>query len=342
MRRTFLVALILAACGGTAAPAPSSAPAKPAASASAPASATPGKISSFYSTVSATFTPMWIAKEAGIFQKNGLDVDVQLIQNPQGTAALLANQVQIGLGGAADVLGPITSGADLQLLATLTPTYPYIFEVADSIKTTADLKGQKLGASQAGGSDYVAMLAMLGKLGLDPGRDVNILFVGGIPQRTAALIGGNVAGTLTSPPETLVIEGKGYHPLVDLTTLKLPSASSTLMAHKAWIQANHGAVQKFVDSLVEAITREKADRAYAEQIMAKYLKLEDKAALAATYDFFALKILPTIPEVKAEQFKDAVDAIGKQNEKVRGLDLTTVIDNSFVEDAAKRGLAGKL
>jgi len=185
------------------------------------------------------------------------------------------------------------------------------------------------------------------KPGLSPIRhlrddSVNILFVGGIPQRTAALIGGNVAGTLTSPPETLVIEGKGYHPLVDLTTLKLPSASSTLMAHKAWIQANHGAVQKFVDSLVEAIAREKADRAYAEQIMAKYLKLEDKAALAATYDFFALKILPTIPEVKAEQFKDAVDAIGKQNEKVRGLDLTTVIDNSFVEDAAKRGLAGKL
>ena len=106
---SLLALSLVTACGGTASPPPvaSSAAAKPASvtpAGSAAASAKPSgltKISSFYSTVSPTFAPMWIAKEAGIFAKNGLDVDVQLIQNPQGTAALLSNQVQIGLGGAA-------------------------------------------------------------------------------------------------------------------------------------------------------------------------------------------------------------------------------------------------
>ncbi|HEY8694227.1 MAG TPA: ABC transporter substrate-binding protein, partial [Chloroflexota bacterium] len=316
--------------------APASAPtsAKPAAS----GAATPGKITAFYSTVSPTFAPMWIAKEAGIFQKNGLDVDVQLLQNPQGTAALIANQVQIGIGGAADLLGPDTNGADLQALATFTTTYPYVFEVADSIKTPADLKGKKIGASQAGGSDYVALLSVLSKLNLDFQKDVSILFVGGIPQRTAALLGGNIVGTLTAPPETLKVESQGYHSLVDVTSLNLPSATSTLTSHKAWIQANHATVQKFVDSLMEGIAREKADKPYAEQVMSKYLKLDDKVALDAAYDFFAGKILPTIPDVKAEQFKDAVDGLSKTNPAIKSIDLSTVIDDSFVQDAAKRGV----
>ena len=75
--------------------------------------------------------------------------------------------------------------------------------------------------------------------------------------------------------------------------------------------------------------------------MSKYLKIDDKARLDATYEFFALRMLPDVPSVSADQFKDAVDSLGKTNQKIRGIDLKTVVDNSFVEDAAKRGLGGK-
>ncbi|HLY64675.1 MAG TPA: ABC transporter substrate-binding protein, partial [Chloroflexota bacterium] len=280
-------AMILSACGASAAAPPSSAPATPAAAAAStkPAASTPAsgkpaasaaasaaasgkpaasasagtqavppisgppapagatKLTAFYSTISATFTVMWLAKEAGLFQKNGLDVDVEYIQNPQGTAAMLANQVQLGLSGAADMLGPDASGADLTAYATFTKTYPYSLEVAPNIKTTDDLKGKKIGASQPGGSDYVALLAVLNKLGIDPAKDLSILFVGGLTQRTAAVLGGNVVGTLTSPPETLTLEKNGFHPLLDVTSLNLPSATSTLTAHKAWVQANKPTMQ---------------------------------------------------------------------------------------------------
>jgi NitT/TauT family transport system substrate-binding protein len=346
------ISLALAACG-SAAPAPASVSAAPVISAKpAPASQAPStsassapsglvKIVAGHSNPIAESMHLYIAKEAGIFQKNGLDVDVQLMQNPSGTAALLANQVQLGLSGAADMLGPVTSGADLVALATFTKTYPYVFEVVDAIKTPADLKGQKLGASQAGGSDYVALLSVLAKLKLDPAKDVNILFVGGIPQRTAALLGGNVAGTLTAPPETLAMDGKGYHSLLDVTSLNLPSATSTLTTHKAFIQSNRGTVQKFVDSLMEAAAREKSDKVFAEQVMSKYLKLDDKAALDAAYDFFALKMLPDVPDVRADQFKDSVEQLGKTNSKILSIDLNSVVDDSFVQDAAKRGLGAK-
>jgi NitT/TauT family transport system substrate-binding protein len=327
------------ASGGAAASAKPAAGASGGAAASAAAkpAASGGKITSFYSTVSPTFAPLWIAKEAGIFQKNGLDVDVQLLQNPQGTAALLANQVQLGLSGSADMLGPVTSGADLQALATFTNTYPYVFEVADNIKTPADLKGKKIGASQAGGSDYVALLSVLGKLNLDSQKDVNILFVGGIPQRTAALLGGNVVGTLTAPPETLQIEGKGYHSLIDVTSLNLPSATSTLTSHKAWIQANHATVQKFVDSLMEAAAREKADKAYAEQVMSKYLKQDDKQLLDISYDY-AVKLtrddLLLSPEIVQAVIEQA-GYTGHQASEFMDMSVPQELnDNGFIKSLA--------
>ncbi|HEX6511637.1 MAG TPA: ABC transporter substrate-binding protein, partial [Chloroflexota bacterium] len=209
------------------------------------------------------------------------------------------------------------------------------------IKSPADLKGHKIGASQPGGSDYVALLAVLNKLGLEPGKDVNIPFVGGIPQRTAALLSGIIDGTLTAPPETLTIEGKGFHSLLDVTSLNLPSATSTLTAHKAWVQANHGTMQKMVDSLMESTAREKSDRDLAEQVMGKYLKLEDKAALDATYDFFAQKMLPNVPDVTVGQFKDAAEQLGKANAAIKNVDLATIVDDSLVQDATKRGLGPK-
>ncbi len=353
----FLVGALLTACGGAAAPA-SSAPAapasKPAASAaaspsakpaaSAPASAKPaasasaaanaaakpaagGKLTVFYSTVSPTFTVLWIAKEAGIFQKNGLDVDVQLMQNPTGTQALIANEVQMGLSGAADMLGPDANGSDLVGLATFTKTYPYVFEVIDAIKTPADLKGKKIGASQPGGSDYVALLSVLAKLNIDPAKDLQIPFVG---------------GTLTSPPENIAIESRGgYHSLLDVTSLNLPSATSTLTAHRAWIDANRATVQKFVDSLMEATVRERSDKAFSEQVMSKYLKVDDRAQLDATYDFFAQKLRPDVPHVTADQFKDAFEQLSKTNDKIKTVDLAKVVDDAFVQDAEKRGLGVK-
>ncbi|HVA25828.1 MAG TPA: hypothetical protein VMW62_15725, partial [Chloroflexota bacterium] len=96
---TFACTLSVAACGGAAAPAgavpaqPSqsragSAPAKPAASASASRAGI--RLTVSFPEISGDSLPAWVAQDEGIFKKNGLDVDLRLIESAPGMAALLA------------------------------------------------------------------------------------------------------------------------------------------------------------------------------------------------------------------------------------------------------------
>src|SRR3982751_679305 len=154
-----IIGLLAVACGGNT-PAASSPTSSQAAVASASSSSAPSdkplacckKVVAAYSNVSADDWVMWYAFEKGIFKERGLEVDMQSISGgAQTSAALLANQIQIGQFGGAEALSGVAGGADLVLVGNMAPVYPYILYAQKSIKTIAELKGKKVGVSNKGG-----------------------------------------------------------------------------------------------------------------------------------------------------------------------------------------------
>src|SRR2546428_727157 len=291
--------------------APTSAPtAAPTAAATAaatavakPAAAAPlQKISAAYSNVSADDLASWVAKEAGIFSQNGLDVDLQLVAGGSKTmASLLSGQNDLTLQGGGEVLSASTSGADLVVLATLAPVYPYLFEVSADVKTVDDLRGKKVGVSSAGGSADIASRVILKKQGLDPDSDVNMVPVDSHANRTAALISGAIQGGVDDPPDSYAVEREGLHPLFDLAGQKLPAANTVLVGQRAWVSANRETTQKFVDSLVLGIARMRADKPFTVGVLKKYFQSDDEEAMSGAYDFFTREGIPSVPAPRAEQ-----------------------------------------
>src|SRR5437588_12691478 len=153
MTRTFAIAfaaiVILASCAG--AEAPSSAP-----SALVTGSATPqpsrAKIVVSYSNVLADFFPAYVAKEAGIFDQNFLDVDLQLIASTTGLPALLAGQTQIAHIGGSEALTTTAGGGDVVVVADTRPVWPYQLYVPAAIKTPAALQGNRAAIARVGGA----------------------------------------------------------------------------------------------------------------------------------------------------------------------------------------------
>ena len=99
MRRAavVMIALVVAGCqvGGA-----NPSPAAPAGSQTGLASGGAQKLVVGYVALNATQLPSWVAKEQGIFDKNGLDVDLQYLQGGSSpTAALLSGQVSACGGG---------------------------------------------------------------------------------------------------------------------------------------------------------------------------------------------------------------------------------------------------
>jgi NitT/TauT family transport system substrate-binding protein len=357
-----LAAVMLASCGGRAAPAGSAAPAspstaaasaaakpasagvsaKPAASGSAAAppvaSGQATQMTVAYVGVSGGDLPLWTADDGGIFKKNGLDVNVTISTSSSAAmiAGLVANQLQVVWTDGTNAVSADANGADIVIVAMIHPEYGYLLMAPADIKAPADLKGKKIAVSNLTGTDAVATKEALPKLGLSL-NDVTLVPVASNANRASALESGAAQATMLDPPGTLQLEAKGFHAIADTTTMNLPSTNASLNVSRAYIAAHRDAVQKFVDSIVEGIAREKKDRAGGIATLKKYEKSNDDQAMQTTYDFYD-KITPSLPFPKLENLQNAVSFLSSENPKMKDVDLTTVIDTSFVQSAADRKL----
>src|SRR5437764_3921387 len=276
MTRTFVIAiavvLVLASCAGAEAP-PS------ATSVLASGSATPqpsrAKIVVSYSNVLADFFPAYVAKESGIFDQNFLDVDLQLIASTTGLPALLAGQTQIAHIGGSEALTTTAGGGDVVVVATTGPVWPYQLYAAADIKTPMDLKGKQVAIAGVGGTFDIGIRTMLPRLGLVPDTDVTVFSTGSTANATAALLSGGVSATLSSPPDTLKLEAAGFHSLAKMADLNLATAATTIVVTRAYLNSNKVVVQRYVDSIVQAITKASADRSATVAALKKYLRSDD-------------------------------------------------------------------
>lgn len=345
MRRTLaafvLGATIVGACGGTATPSASASPAAIAASATASAASTakpaPYAIKAATPTTSGAFLWAYLASDSGIFSDNGIAADVTYIQSTQALTALISGQIDVSLGAGSDVLSAAVGGADLVIVAVPTPTYPFVFEVAPGITKAADLKGKKVGVASIGSSSDIATRVALKKLGLDPDKDVTIVAVGSAASRTAAAVSGAIQGAVSLVPDDLVLEDKGWKPLVDLADLGLPAVQNTVTVRRDFLNAHRDVVQHFVDAMVIAIARAKKDKAASFASLKKWSKLTDPRLLEATYAM-STKTYPALPYPKPELFADSINELSPKNPKVKGFDISKILDDSFVKSAADRGL----
>lgn len=327
-----VLGVVVGACGPSAA--------VPGQSATAPsASAAPDKVIVTYGSVAADVLPTYVALEAGIFRRNGLDVDLQLISSSTAAvAALLSGKADFSQAGGSEIISANVGGADLVTVSITSATYSYLLEATPDLKRPEDLKGKRVGISTVGSSSDVAVRVALRKIGIDPDKDVSIIAVGGVPERVAAMQSGQIQATVANPPESLTLERAGFRPILDLASLKLPASLQGTSVRRELIQSKPGLVQRYVDSIVQAIALIKRNKQVAVDALKKYFKSTDDAAMSAAVDFYSSEVIPALPAPRPELFADAIATLAARNDKVKTYDVSRMIDASFVQSAGQRGL----
>ena len=95
-------------------------------------------------------TPLFLARDQGIFAKHGIEPTLVQIAGPTSVAAVLSGQVQFGHSGGSEVIGAAVEGGDVKIIAVQSPVFPFLVMSQPDIKTATDLKGKKVGVSQPG------------------------------------------------------------------------------------------------------------------------------------------------------------------------------------------------
>jgi NitT/TauT family transport system substrate-binding protein len=333
------LAVVVSSCGGTAAPS-----ATPAASASVAASTAPDAspspkapvaISIGYASVSGTQAGAWVAKEKGIFTKNGLDVTLQSIAGGSSpTAALIADQI-VALQISVEAVSATLEGADIVYVAAPVSSPLFWFVSGPNVKTAADLRGQKIAATGIGTATYFADVLALRHFGLET-KDVQMITSNSVPGILAAIQSGQVAAGAISMPTYSAAKKAGLNTLVNVADLGFKYPSSWLAVRRKTIETRRDVVTAVVKSLAEAISVEIKDPASTQQIIGKYTSTTDTALLKETYDTL-VRYLNKVPTPKAEQVGAALDLIALNDTKAKGADPTKFVDTSFVDDLQKSG-----
>src|SRR5438132_1199681 len=292
------------------------------------------KIGMAYSNLIADSLSLWVAREAGIFARNGLDVDLQYIASSNAFTALLAGQVQASAVGGSEVISGTANGADVVVVANLMPIYPYFMEAQAAIKTPADLKGQSIAITNPGATFDIASRVALKKAGLNPDADVQFIKTGSVANVQAALQSGQVQGGLAQVPDTIKLEAAGLHPVIDMSTLQAPASGTVVTMQRAFLADDKEVAQKIVDSILQAYALEKQDKATTVKVLKQYLKSDDDSAMSATYDYFVPKAPPVAP--RPEQFMDSFGVLSEQNPKIKDVDLAKMLDASYFQSAIDR------
>ena len=170
-----------------------------------------------YPTTSSQFTPLWFARDVGLYEKYGLDGKLVFIQGGSVLLqAMIAGQVQAAQNGIAETVTAILRGGDVRMLGVTSKIFPYSLIAAKSVKNAKDLIGGRIGINRIGDvSAYGSQLA-LRKLGINPEKDVTMMQIGGSPQRLAALQSGGVQAAAMDFMSGLRLAKLGFPVLMQL------------------------------------------------------------------------------------------------------------------------------
>jgi len=289
-----------------------------------------------YSGVSASGTPVWLAKEQGIFAKHGLDVDLVAVRSaPLQVSALVANEVQFVRGSATSMLSAAAQGAKLKIIMSLfAERASYDFLVAPSITKPSDLRGKKIGVQDFSGLLWSLGMLSLRELGLDAQKDnISIQAIGDSTVIAQSLASGIIDAAPLDKLQSSRLQSLGMKVMLDLRRIALPA--SPFMSTEAFIQKNPQTVENFIKSLIEASVIMRAQKELGVAVVQKYIKTDRQ--LAEIGYKFLLDDLTSYTYVTPKGLKTAQEIIALRDPKIMKFNVEDLLDQRILQKIVQSG-----
>jgi ABC-type nitrate/sulfonate/bicarbonate transport system substrate-binding protein len=331
------------AVGGAGPPAgqPAPAPAAGPTEAAVPPALTHVRLAS--TAVAASMSPLWLAKDAGIFERNGLDVEItSLAAGTLAVQGMLAGELDLAYNVASSLISANLGGSDLVMLAGGVNTMIFSISALPGIERIEDLRGKRLGITRLGTSTDFNARYVLQRYGLQPETDVAFIQLNGNPEILTGLHAGAIDAGMLSHPTVVQAREQGFRSILDLGTLGIPYQHTGVMSTRRYVEAHPDLARAVVRSHVEAIHRLKTDRAAALETLARWTKVNDPLLLDETYDAYANVYLERVPRVTIPGMQLDLDSLAATTTVPAGTRVESWVDSRFMEEIERDGLVERL
>ncbi len=299
------------------------------------------KVAFPYGPLGLNSLPWVMAKQARIFEKNGLDVDMVYV----GASAVIVQSMLSGAANIAGFGGPavitnVLRGGDIIQVAALAPYFTQSLIARAEVRDMRALQGKRIGITRFGSVTDFAVRAIIDRHGL---KQVNVLQMGGFPEAVAALQRGAIDAAVLSPPHNFRAIKEGFRELAsprDLRALGGGFLTQGMVARKSFAAAHRDVVVRMIKSTVEGTRLAVTNEELTQRTISKFLGTADPDLLRQSYQYvgeiFARE--PFVPEKTMRAMLEHMVQVGMIDAKsAQSLPIDAYFDNSFVAELKQSG-----
>ena len=295
-----------------------------------------------YSVIAGASVAVWAPKEAGIYKKYGLDVNMIYVAGSQAISTLISGDAQIAQGsGAAAILSRL-AGSEVKIIGATINVIPMSLVTTPDIASPRDLKGKTFGVTRFGSLTDLGLQKAFSEWGLDPTKDIKMIQTGGVPENLLFMQQGIIKGALISSPTLEKAKEMGYKELLNLADLKFRYPATALVATDSFIKNRSQTLERFLKATLEGIKYAKANPEFTIKLLGKYSRTSDAKLLNSAFRTYVLGYIRDIPMITSSEVEAALEEIAARNPKAKGMDPRQFYDPAPLEQLAKGGFIKQL
>ncbi|MFT5174578.1 MAG: ABC-type nitrate/sulfonate/bicarbonate transport system substrate-binding protein [Gammaproteobacteria bacterium] len=287
--------------------------------------------------------PLFVAKELGLFEKNGINVELTTTPNSVFQFEQLSlGAFDIGMTAFDNVVayrhgqGPATLAGAKDFHAIMGATQIELsFVVAPHIKSYADLRGKSIALDALATGFAFVLYEMLARQGLSK-DDVELVAVGATPQRWQSVKSGEHVGTLTIEPFTSVAQAAGFAALDTSSNVVHAYQGGIVVVSQNWAQQNRQQVNAYLNAYLSALewTLDSANNTDAQRILLENMPAIKPAVAAAVMASLLSEKSGLTPN--GAILRDGIETVLRLRSNYGGgealSDIDTYLDLSFYQE----------
>ena len=295
-----------------------------------------------YTAITGIKAGLWVAEEAGIFEKYNIQPHLILITSgSKMVQAMLGGDLPLAGAAGNAAVDAALAGADIVMIGALAKVPAFYIMALPEIKSIEDLRGKAVGVTRFGSSTDFTIRYLLRKYGLNPDRDVTMIQAGDLFAAAAMLKTKAIVAAPFSSPTNLRAQEAGARVLMNMGQAGIYFPHDAWMARRSYINANEDLVRRFMKGYSEGVARLFSDPDLSRRAIRRFTRATDPKIVDAVYQY-AVDYVEKIPYNTREGVVEVLNQAAVRNPKAKEARPETFYDDRFVKELESSGFYKQL
>jgi ABC-type nitrate/sulfonate/bicarbonate transport system substrate-binding protein len=286
-----------------------------------------------YSAFSISFLNIFIARDAGFFKKQGLEVELIQMAGPLPIAAMLAGDVDYLTG---ITIGLVAAGQGVPvrgIMVTLRKP-PFYLVSEPTIQKPEELSGKRIGVDRIGSLQHLVARLILKGRGLDPEKAI-FTQTGSVSNTTTSLAQGAISAAVLSGPHNVIMGQKGFREIGSAAELPVHFPTSGLVVHENRLKSDAARIKNVIRVMTETIAFSRREKAWTAGYIRDQWKIDGKIAETVYEQWLAT--VATDGKINSKDFQEYFDVAYASKLIPAAVQFSAVMDYTLLDQVLKEG-----